>query len=87
MKMAFFIISAILLLGVLFYAVSGSRMSVNRGEVQAACLREVKTAQESSLDNICTQEARLLSCAADSSFTYEAPNGCEISFLIEKGWR
>ncbi len=79
--------SILLLLGALSYAATGSRMAVDKGEAQENCLNEVKAAQESFFDKICTQETRLLSCAEDPSFTYEAPNGCEISFLVEKGWR
>lgn len=77
----------LLLFGALFYAATGSRMAVDKEEIQENCLNEVKMAQELSLEKICTQEARLLSCADDPSFTYEASNGCEISFLVEKGWK
>ena len=76
-----------LLFAALFYAATGSRIAVDKAEIQGSCLQEVKAAQESSLDKICTQETRLLSCADDPSFSYEASNGCEISFLVEKGWR
>lgn len=88
MKTVIFIgIPALLLFLALFYAATGSRIAVNKVEVQENCLAEVKAAQESSLGAICTQEARLFSCALDPSFTYEASNGCEISFLVGKGWK
>lgn len=78
---------AALLFGVLFYAAMGSRVSVNKGEIQEDCLADVKAAQESFFDKICTQEMRLLSCPKDPFFTYEASNGCEISSLVESGWK
>ena len=88
MKTALFIgFSAVLLLGALLYAATGSRMAVNRGEIQKECLADVTAAQEASFDAICTQEIRLLLCAKDPSFTYEASNGCEIGFLVERGWK
>lgn len=79
--------SALLISGALFYAATGSRVAVNRGEIQENCLLDVKAAQESSFDKVCTQELRLLSCPKDPFFTYEASNGCEISSLIESGWK
>ncbi|MBI3020005.1 MAG: hypothetical protein HYY60_01615 [Parcubacteria group bacterium] len=87
MKIVLIGITILLLFGALLYAATGSRMAVDKGAAYEKCLNEVKAAQESSLEKICTQEARLLSCALDPSFTYEASNGCEISFLVEEGWR
>ncbi|MBI1998745.1 MAG: hypothetical protein HYS73_00200 [Parcubacteria group bacterium] len=87
MKTILISLSAVFLFGVLFYAVVGSRMAVDKDEIQGACLREATAAQEYALLKICTQEARLLSCGGDVSFTYEAQNGCEISYLLENGWK
>lgn len=87
MKTAFFILLSVLLLGALFYAVTASRVAVDKEKIEEACLAEVATAQEQALSKICTQEVRVLLCGADLSFSYEAQNGCEISYLFENGWR
>jgi len=73
--------------GLLFYAVRGSSTAVDKQELAAECLREVKTAQEEAQEKICTQETALLSCGRDPSFIYEASNGCEKSYLEGKGWK
>lgn len=88
MKTAFFVLLAVLLLlGALLYAVMASRVAVDKEEIEEACLVAVTRAQEQALSKICTQEARVLLCGKDISFSYEAQNGCEISYLLENGWR
>ena len=89
MRIVLICISGVLLLsfGVLFYAAFGSTTSVDKGQSSEECLADVSAAQEESLGVACTQEMRLLSCDKEQSFIYEASNGCEISFLLARGWR
>lgn len=51
-----------------------------------ACEDDVRLAQEASLDQICTQQFEELRCPHETVVTYEAPNGCEIGFLKQRGW-
>ncbi|OGZ10553.1 MAG: hypothetical protein A3D67_01435 [Candidatus Lloydbacteria bacterium RIFCSPHIGHO2_02_FULL_51_22] len=89
MRIVLICISGVLLLsfGVLFYAAFGSTTSVDKEQSSEECFADVGAAQEESLGVTCTQEMRLLSCDKEQSFIYEASNGCEISFLLARGWR
>ena len=87
MKTFILIIVSFVILVILLYAVFGSQVSVDKERLATECLGLVKEAQEASQGKICTQAIRVLKCPSDELFIDEAPNGCEISFLEEKGWR
>ncbi len=65
-------------------------ISLEKGKKESVCLEEDATkdiagAQDyAKKQDFCTEEFRKMSCG---SVTYEAINGCEISFLLGKGWR
>ena len=87
MKTTLVIIFIIFAAAVLIYAASSGGASIDTADIDAACLADVKKSQEESQGLFCTQEIRLLSCPRNAAFSYEAPNGCEISFLSERGWK
>jgi len=87
MRGIFLIALPLLLFAVLLYALMGSSVSVDKEETAAVCRNEVFAAQDASQEKICTQEITLLACGKYPSFTYEASNGCEKSYLEGKGWK
>jgi len=58
----------------------------NGAGILLQCEEDAKAAQDASLDKICTAQFAELRCPHDDTFVYNAPNGCEISFLNGKGW-
>lgn len=58
----------------------------NDEKVAMACKEDVFDAQNAALEKICTAEFARLLCPSDPAFAYEASNGCEISFLKNRGW-
>ncbi len=53
--------------------------------IEGDAIKDIASAKEyGRAQDFCTEEFREMSCG---SITYEAINGCEISFLLKKGWR
>jgi hypothetical protein len=59
------------------------RMRALQREEERDCMQDIEDAKEHAEELICTMETREMSCGET---TYLALNGCEIEFLIEKGW-
>ncbi len=53
---------------------------------ELTCSEEVERAQEHAKGRMCTDEIATMGCPKEENYTYEAINGCEISFLEERGW-
>lgn len=57
-----------------------------KGKKIIQCLQDVSEAREFAKGKVCTQIVQNLRCPYDETYTYLARNGCEISFLEDKGW-
>ncbi len=55
-------------------------------DVELSCADDVEKAQEYAEGRMCTDEIATMECPREEDYTYEAINGCEISFLEERGW-
>ena len=75
-------------LAILVLLFTGTREEVVMSDtgVDAECRSDVTAAQDAALEKFCTLQLESLRCPHDVSVTYEAPNGCEISFLKLRGW-
>ncbi|MDY6789398.1 MAG: hypothetical protein SVV03_05565 [Candidatus Nanohaloarchaea archaeon] len=58
-----------------------------RREGKERCEEEVDSAQEYEEDRACKMQVLDMSCPHAENFTYQARNGCEISWLEAKGWK
>jgi plastocyanin len=74
------VVIAVIIVGGLFF------ISGDRSETLAQCEVDIEEAQAAAEGQICTQQAAEMQCGSDESVTYLARNGCEISFLANKGW-
>jgi hypothetical protein len=78
----------ILILGILYFF-TGTEDTVLNGDsgvVTKSCQEDVFAAQDMALGKVCTQQFQALICPDDPLFVYDATNGCEISFLSDRGW-
>ncbi len=56
-------------------------------DAEAPCQQDIDEAQQYAAEHdVCTDQYMEMVCPHDSSVTYSAPNGCEISVLQERGW-
>lgn len=65
---------------------SATTASQDSVAVPDACSEDVTTARSAAEGQFCTQQTAKLSCPADESVVYQAPDGCVISSLESQGW-
>ncbi len=59
---------------------------LNKGWIINNCFKDILDAKNFSKDKICIQIIAKLICPYQN-YVYIAKNGCESSYLIEKGWK
>ncbi|MCJ7479138.1 MAG: cell wall-binding repeat-containing protein [Candidatus Nanohaloarchaeota archaeon QJJ-7] len=50
------------------------------------CRDQIQAAKEASQGQMCTQQTQMLECPGEDDITYQARDGCEISYLRGEGW-
>lgn len=54
---------------------------------EPTCQDDIQAAQDfAAQSDVCMAQVATMTCPDDSSVTYQAQNGCEISFLESRGW-